>query len=151
MTATLTPAPYVAETNRVILRGTLGEIIAGKHGTTTDALQWIANAEQARADLDAFLVDYEIINDVGINLASESYDEWLETMRVIRRREDGRYFGFAVQKDLAGHTGDECAANGWQHGFDPEWVEDEALWAASQVWVFTPVYPFVIHGYRHAS
>ncbi|WP_032380995.1 hypothetical protein [Rhodococcoides fascians] len=160
MTATIAPdfTQYIAEPERVILRGTLGQTIAGyRDGDLHRELHWAADDDTEQAALDALEqleAEFKVIGTGSVNkahLADDDFYRGINCMSVIQRRTDGQYFGFAYWDPATKHDSVELEANGDEHGLEVEWDDDRSQedWDALRTYVFTPVYPFVIHGYRH--
>ena len=132
---------FVAEENRVILRGELA----------TDVL--FAVAYGGTPGFDEFNELFEIVK--GTRLAKEDYYQGITVMALIRRRSDGRLFGYERFDDISKHSKNSFhEANGDEHGFQ----YDEALEVETdadgetddmnEVYVWLPVQPFTITGYR---
>lgn len=128
------------EGNRVILRGELGnDIVWGN-------LQWGDSSEEKQA---AFRERFDIVGDEGYGpkrlMAEEDYYQGLTLMRVIRRRSDGALFGFEYWEDISKHGETYIESNAYENGLrnDPD---DEY-----EIYVFTPVEPFTMTGYRYVE
>lgn len=139
-----TVSRLVAEENRVILRGELA----------TDVL--FAVAYSGTPGFDEFNELFEIVE--GTRLAKEDYYQGITVMALIRRRSDGRLFGYEHFVDISKNGKYSLhEANGDEHGFEydetleadpgrhvaPDDVDD-----LNEVYVWLPVQPFVITGYR---
>jgi hypothetical protein len=135
---------FVAEENRVILRGDLA----------TDVL--FDTAYSGTPGFDEFSELFEIVK--GAHLAKEDYYQGITVMALIRRRSDGRLFGYKHFVDISKHSKNSLhEANGDEHGFEydeslevdpgrhvaPDDVDD-----LNEVYVWLPVQPFTITGYR---
>lgn len=135
----------VVEPDRVIMRGSLGP----------DVLLDIAYSGTE---------GYELVKDGGNNshhLAAEDYYQGLTVMTVIRRKSDGRLFGYCWWDDISKHGESQYSSNGDEHGFewdddvrfageekDAEADDEEDSDGASTVYVWLPVEPFTITGYQ---
>jgi len=143
----------VVEDDRVIMRGSLGP----------DVLLDIAYS--GTTGYEQFKELFELVKDGGDNshhLAAEDYYQGLTVMTVIRRKSDGRLFGYCWWDDISKHGSSQYESNGDEHGF--EWDEDVRFAqdsadaddegddddsdGANSVYVWLPVEPFTITGYR---
>jgi hypothetical protein len=132
------PARIVVEDDRVILRGAYfaGKVIRNVGFSGDEG--W-----------DEFCELFEIVEGPGGTwLAAEDYYQGLTAMALIRRKSDGRLFGYPYWDDISSHGSSYHQANGYAHGFGDEW--DEVLSDADlqSVYVWLPVEPFTITGYR---
>jgi hypothetical protein len=66
--------------------------------------------------------------------------------RIITRKSDGRKFGYSFWA-AKGHDGFECEPepNGDANGLEKEWIDDDSY---CPIWVWLPVAPFTITGYK---
>lgn len=81
-------------------------------------------------------------------LCSEDYYQGLNKVCVIRRKSDGRLFGFEYFDDISKHGETWIEANGHDvlgDPDDPEWYNDDNY---EEPYVFLPVEPFEIQAYR---
>jgi hypothetical protein len=150
---------YANEPDRVILRGDLAEDVIWHPDINSDNLDhWYYDAPiEAVA---AVLADFDILQPPhganGAFLADTDFYQGVNAMRVLRRKSDGRLFGYKYW-DTAGNDSWEPdnSGNGDDHpgtnlpepdtnapGFD--WDRD---WPP-QTYVFLPVEPYTITGYR---
>jgi hypothetical protein len=132
---------FVAEEDRVILRGELA----------TDVL--FGTAYSATPAFDEFDALFEIVE--GTHLAEEDYYQGLRVMALIRRRADGRLFGYQYFDDISKDSKYTLQEpNGDEHGFEwddaleVELDEDGEADDLNKVYVWLPVVPFTITGYR---
>ena len=132
---------FVAEENRVILRGDLAESVL------------LDVAYSGTPGIEEFREQFEIVK--GTHLAKEDYYQGLRVMALIRRRSDGRLFGYEYFDDISKHgDGTFNEPNGDKHGFDydesleTEPGEDGETDDMNEIYVWLPVQPFTITGYR---
>ena len=146
----------VVEDDRVIMRGGIGSSIL---------LDVAMDDEPGVAE---FNEHFERVYGTGENdwhLAAEDYYQGVNVMAVIRRKSDGRLFGYQYWTPIAKHGDSHYETNGTEHGFPCQW-DDEAVALAFEgeepalpdrdgpeddpfdVWVWLPVEPFTITGYR---
>lgn len=126
----------VNETDRVILRGGLGEAVVMD-------VTWseTPNIEQFQELFATDSTDYPVDGD---------YYQGLTLWRIITRLSDGRKFGFKFW-DSPGNDGMEAdhSANGEEHGIEYEYDEDndyEIIGGAA--YVFLPVVPSTIPTFK---
>lgn len=150
------------EPDRVIMRGLLGDRAANAtliNGTDPgsedfyDAFEYL----EGPGGSDWFLAD-----------PKENFDITVKAITVIRRKKDGRLFGYTFRATVCvSDSGGEPEPNGEAHGFiypyeeaaclrfgdgepvritDPE-AEDDPF----EVWVWLPAEPFTITGYALSS
>jgi hypothetical protein len=97
--------------------------------------------------LEEFNALFEIVP--GDHQAGTDYYQGLDFMALIRRKSDGRLFGYPYWKPLAKHADEpDVEPNGGDHGFEPEFNADYTEYTFGPHWVFLPVEPFTITGYR---
>ena len=132
---------FVAEEYRVILRGSLA----------TDVLFDVAYS--GTPGIEEFNERFEIVKKT--HLAKEDYYQGLTVMALIRRRSDDRLFGYERFDDISKHGNASFhEPNGEQHGFDydesleVEPDEDGETDDMNEIYVWLPVQPFTITGYR---
>jgi len=141
----------VVEDDRIIMRGSLGPEVL------------LDIAYSGTPGIEQYKEQFELVKDGGNNnrhLAAEDYYQGLTVMTVIRRKSDGRLFGYSWWDDISKHGESSYGSNGDEHGF--EW-DDEVRFAsqetadeddeedsdgANSVYVWLPVEPFTITGYR---
>lgn len=124
----------VNEPDRVIMRGEWAtEIIYNVTWSETE-------------NIAAFETDFEIVD--GDHQAGTDYYQGLAFMSLIRRKSDGRLFGYPTWRPLAKHadTGD-VDPNGEDHGFEYEFDTDYNV-IGGEIYVWLPVETFTITGYR---
>lgn len=130
------------EPDRVGFRGEPGEEVA--QGRLDG---WYENvSEQEQEEFKAsFNEQFEFPGKQFMANPQEDYYQGIEFMTVIRRKSDGRLFGFQYWEDISKHGESYIEPNGDKHGFEYDLEsEDEEDW-----YVFTPVEPFTITGYKH--
>lgn len=135
------PARIVVEDDRVILRGDLA----------TSVLLDVAWDETPEIERFKELFEFQ-----GTSLREEDYYQGLRVMAVIRRKADGRLFGYPYFDDISKHGEAHYESNGDEHGiggyedYKEEWCveggdgEDDL----NEAYVWLPVEPFTITGYR---
>ncbi|KQO98407.1 hypothetical protein [Leifsonia sp. Leaf264] len=102
-----------------------------------------------------FLELFDVVKPTGYFLADPNADfyQGLDVMAVIRRKSDGRLFGFKYWTSIAKYPDTSIDPNGEDHGFEfdfdsaanHDWEKDHI----ASVYVFLPVEPFTITGYKH--
>lgn len=127
--------PLTIEPDRIIMRGEwVEEIIFNVAWSETE-------------NIDEFNAAFEI--DPHDYLAAEGYYQGCDFTRVIRRRSDGRTFGYSYWSSPGNDAYESTSdPNGEDHGFEVSWDNeaDEAI--GGEVYVWLPAEPFVIVGYR---
>ena len=138
----LAEAKFISEPDRVLIHEGLAEdIIMGIEWTETPGLA------EFQQEFDIDQKDY---------LASEDFYQVVNFTRVIKRKADGRRFGFTYS-DAPGNDGIESNydSNAEANGFDVEWddeIEDVRTGGVpGNLWVFLPVEPVVFIGYVVSS
>ncbi len=131
---------FISENDRVIIYDEFGEEVA-----YNDLDINYAEGED-KEELLAFLEIFEVVtNGNGTNefLSSEtsSYGEGLEVMSIIRRKSDGRLFGYEHWSN-GGYSSIE--PNGDEHNIAHEGSDDDY----SEAYVWLPVEPFTVTGYK---
>ena len=105
------------------------------------------------AEAATFLERFEIVKpDRGYFEADpdEDYYQGISVMAIIRRKSDGRLFGYQYWTPIAKYADADIEPNGILHGFefDPpagfDWNNDHY----PHVYVWLPVEPFTITGYK---
>jgi len=129
----------VNEPDRVLLREPLGgEIVMDVAWSKTEGI------EEFNELFEIDPTDY---------IASTDYYQGMDFTRVIKRKSDGRLFGFQFW-DSPGNDGMEAQydSNAEGQGLKVEWDDEvdgiTTNGVPGQVWVFLPVEPFVINSYR---
>lgn len=123
---------FVNEPDRVILYDDLGSDVA------YDTL-W------SHADCAAkFLEEFEVFSGKVMSDPTEDFYRGVNLMRIIRRKADGRLFGFPYWAEISKHGTSQIEPNGYDHGFEFEWNEDYY----PSLYVFMPIEPFTITGYQ---
>jgi hypothetical protein len=137
------PDRITVEENRVILRGALATAVL-----SADLYAETPTEEQ-------FKSLFEIVNGPGgIWLAKESYSQGVNVMSVIKRKDDGRLFGYQYWTAISKHAEAHYEPNGDDHGFEydddlePTTDEDGNEDDLNEVYVWLPIEPFTITGYR---
>jgi hypothetical protein len=127
--------PLTVEPDRVIMRG----------DWATEIIHDVAWSETE--NIDAFKAEFEI--DSKDHLRAEDYYQVITFMRVIKRKSDGRLFGYPFDAAPGNYAMEvEDYSNGEDHGFEYEWDAEADDIKCGQVWVWLPAEPFVITGYR---
>lgn len=89
----------------------------------------------------------------GTHIAEQDYYQGLRVMCVIRRKSDGRLFGFQFFDDISKHGETHFEENGDEHGYEFDYPDDWN-WDADEapsVYVFLPVEAYTITGYKHVG
>lgn len=101
-----------------------------------------------------FLEQFEVVKPRGHWLAdpNEDYYQGVNVMSVIRRKSDGRLFGFQYWTPISKHGEASIEFDAEKHGFNYEIPEgfdwDNDYLPSPYVWL--PVEPFTITGYKAA-
>lgn len=131
----------VIEPDRVIMVGEEwpSEIVCGVQGS------WTENIEEFNEAFETFGKGKEFLAR-----PKEDFYQGATFMTVIRRKSDGRLFGYerwdAIGKNASSDA--EPEANGDKHGLESEWNEDFTECVAGPYWVWLPVEPFTVTGYK---
>lgn len=137
MTEIIQPAELTVEADRVIMRGPLASsaLYADLCDDTEAETQFNEQFEFVKGKCkDGFI-------------AEEDYYQGVNIMIVIRRKADGRLFGYQVWSPISKHGEMYEESNGSDHGF--EWEDQQQYDDDLQsVYVWLPVEPFSIPGYR---
>ena len=128
------PDPITVEEDRVILRGELAESVI------FDGLEW-SDSEH----VEAYRALFEGVGKFPGD-PSESYYQGLTFTCVIRRKSDGRLFGFSYWEDISKYGEPSVEPNGDEHDLEREYDEEwEPIGGA--VFVFLPAKEFQVQGY----
>lgn len=96
--------------------------------------------------------EYEMVTQA---LESEDFYQGLNMITVIRRKSDGRLFGYSWWDDISKHGESYIEENGDEYGIEQpkDTDSDDFDWDNDWVhfYVFVPVEPFNIIGYREVS
>lgn len=97
-----------------------------------------------------FLEQFEVLEGRTVSDPNEDYYQGINLIRLIRRKADGRLFGFQYWEDISKHGDAEIEANGDEHGleFEPPSDFDWVNGYFPQAYVFLPVEPFTVTGYQ---
>lgn len=99
--------------------------------------------------IDEFEAQFEIVSGHHLADPRESFYQGVEFMALIRRRSDGRLFGYPYWSPIAKHAeADEVEPNGDEHGFEATFNDDYTEYVDGPFWVWLPVETFVITGYQ---
>jgi len=96
--------------------------------------------ESDREEVDKFLEEFEAVGVEFPGDPKESYYQGMNFTSVIKRKSDGRLFGYPYWKPIAKYDDYEVESNGDYHGFEDE-----------DVYVFLPVREFFVQGYEVVS
>lgn len=129
------PPPIVNEPERVILRGELA----------TDVISDVAWSETP--SYEQFQELFEIVSGHHLGDPKENYYQGVTWTALIRRKSDGRLFGFAYWAPVAKHGETYYESNAEEHGIETEHDEDYNT-IGGDVYVFAPVRRFTITGYE---
>lgn len=99
----------------------------------------------ADEDLEAeFLSQFEIVGRFMGN-PKEHFYQGIDWVMVIRRKSDGRLFGYTYWRPVAKHSDDAyLEENGEEFGLQPPYEEDNYC----PIYVWLPVEEFTITGYK---
>lgn len=125
--------PITIEPDRVIFRGELAtEVI---HGVLWNGSDHVDKFNELFEDVGQFPGD-----------PGEDYYQGMSFTRVIRRKTDGRLFGFTYWEDISKHGESFVESNADEHGIK---VQYDADWEpiGGEPFVFLPVTEFKITGY----
>lgn len=151
---------YANEPDRVILRGKLATevIIGGDDMAATDPEHWYHDVAHEVAA--PFLAEFDIPSPPhgcnGAWLENTDFYQGINAMRVIRRKADGRMFGYCYwdtagndnwESDPHSNGDDHPGANLPEPDTDVPGFDWDTVWPPS-TYVFLPVEPYVITGYR---
>lgn len=129
------PPSIVNEENRVILRGELA----------TDVIFDVAWS--GTPGYKAFQELFEVVPGHHLGDPKEDYYQGVTWTALIKRRADGRLFGFSYWQPVAKNSEAMVEPNGEDHGIETEYDSDwEPIGGA--VYVFEPVKEFTITGYE---
>lgn len=126
--------PIVVQENRVVLRGELAE----------DVIHNVSWSETP--NLEAFKELFEIVGEFPGD-PSESYYQGRTITQVIRRKSDGRLFGFSFWQGGGEYGESFVEPNGEEHGIEPERNPPEYEAEGGEVYVFLPAKEFSVKGY----
>lgn len=100
-------------------------------------------------NLPAFEEAFEIVGTKFMADPGEDFYQGIEFMTVIRRKSDGRLFGYQRWEPVAKYAeAPEVESNGEEHGFEYEYDADYTEVLGGEVFVWQPLEPFTITGYR---
>jgi hypothetical protein len=129
------PQHVTVEPDRVILRGGVGSHAV--YGWTEDD----------DPGYKSFVEQFEIVEGPGGTwLAAEDYYQGLSCTAVIRRKADGRLFGYPYWDDISKHGTKQIDTNGEENGFPYE-ERCDLPDGLNEVYVWLPAEPFTITGY----
>ena len=129
------------EDDRVIMRGEWAtEIIYDVSFSLTE-------------NIDEFNELFEIIK--GDHLEREDYYQGLHMMALIRRRSDGRVFGYPYWSQIGKYEDTEdVGPNGEEHGLEEPYPDDQAdeeAWVNNLAYVWLPAEPYPVEYWRIAK
>lgn len=131
----------VDDGNRIIIYDELAESVI--HGYPEDADE----------GSEEFAAAFEIVkSEQGLHFANptDSFYQGVQAMRVIRRKADSKLFGFDYWKPIAKYDEFDLSCNGDENGLEFD-VPDGFDWNNDyypRPFVFLPVEPFIITGYK---
>lgn len=99
---------------------------------------------------DKFLEQFDVVGSELFGDPDEDFYQGIKFITVIKRKSDGRMFGYEHWEPVAKHADPELEPNGEEHGFDWD-IPDNFNWDDDyfpNVYVFLPVEPFTITGYQ---
>lgn len=129
------PPPIVNEPDRVILRGELA----------TDVIYdviWSHTPHSAE-----FQAEFEIVSGNHLGDPKEDYYQGVTWTALIKRKSDGRLFGFHYWEPVSKHSEAYFESNAEEHGIETEHDEDYNT-IGGRVYVFAPVREFTVTGYE---
>lgn len=128
----------INETDRVVMEGEWADEII------------LDVAYSGTEHIDEFNELFEIVS--GDHQAGTDYYQGMDFMGLIRRKSDGRLFGYPYWSS-PGNDGVETQLdpNGDDHGFESTYNDDYSENLTGPFWVWLPVEPFTITGYRIAT
>jgi len=137
---------FVNEADRVIIYDDLAENVIH------DMLGYDMLDYEAGDTTKAFMAAFDVVTPTGHFMADpdEDFYQGIDVMAVIKRKADGRLFGFKYWTPISKHADVQIEANGDEHGlqFDPpdgfDWDNDYF----PEPYVFQPIEPFTITGYK---
>lgn len=116
------------EEDRVLLYDELGTDVI------YDMLEY---PDSGREAADAFDAEFVLLGTEFPGNPKEDYYQGMNFTAVVRRKSDGRLFGYPYWKPVAKYNDHEVASNGYDFGFEDE-----------DVYVFLPVREFSVQGYE---
>lgn len=96
-----------------------------------------AYTEEGKKTLKEFQDQFEIVGVEFPGNPKEDYYQGMDFTSVIKRKSDGRLFGFTYWKPIAKYSDYDLESNGYDFGFEDE-----------DVYVFLPVREFSVQGYE---
>lgn len=130
--------PIVNELDRVIMCG---------EDWVKELIHDVAWSETRNIEL--FETDFEVVSGHHMADPKESFYQGVEFMSLIRRKSDGRLFGYPRWEPVAKHAeAPDVEPNGDDHGLESTWNDDYTDYVTGPFWVWLPVEPFTITGYR---
>lgn len=140
---TNTATPVQDEGNRVILRGQLAEDII--HG-------YFTFMEKDTPGYDDFVAQFETPDEDFIATPADAWHNWGYYMRIIKRVSDGKLFGYPYNDTVHPHSqGAEFENNAEENGLTVEYGDGYQDVVDGMPYVFLPVEPFTMTGYKLAS
>lgn len=112
-------------------RGLATAIIGGG-----DASDWEWDADYVKATLTEFDANYEVVGNEFLGNPKEDWYQGVDFTAVIRRKSDGKLFGYGWWTPVSKHGEPYFEPNGEEFGLGP----DE--------FVFLPIRPFIVTGYE---
>jgi hypothetical protein len=96
---------------------------------------------------------FDILGTEFLGDPKESFYQGITFMVVIKRKSDGKLFGYPFWKPVAKHAEEYLESNGDEYGysFPSEFIDAPGFdWDTDYVaaWVFKPVEPFTVTGYH---
>ena len=133
---------FVNEPNRVIIYDELAKDVIY---AWLDPTKYPESGQQ-------FLDEFEFIKPVGYFLAepNEDFYQGINVMAVIKRKADGKLFGYEYWTSVSKYGEAMIESNGEKHGFDfdipPNFDWNNDYYPGVFVWL--PIEPFTITGYK---
>lgn len=135
---------FVSEPNRLVVYDDLGSAAVNR---------WLAFGDDEYAEAAKELLElFEVIEPHGHFMAdpNEDFYQGIEVMSVLKRKSDGRLFGYKYWTPISKHGESSVEPNGEDNGLEFEvpdgfnWNED--YYPSAYVWL--PIEPFTITGYK---
>ncbi|WP_332645066.1 hypothetical protein [Aeromicrobium sp.] len=136
----MTSDALIIEPDRVIMRGEWA----------TEIIFDVAYSETE--NIKEFQSRFEIVKGDHLADPNESFYQGVEFMALIKRKSDERLFGYPYWRPIAKYAdSDDPADNGEENGIEYEWDDETDEIKGGAAWVWLPVEPFTVTGYKIAD